>query len=279
MKLVDLDGKAAIVTGGTDGIGLATGLELARRGAHVYLTHRWGSADEDEIRRRFAESGGRAPSIVCADVSCDADTRSLMTRVQDDHDRVEVFVSNVSFAHVGRGPDDLSRSALLRSLEYSAWPFVAYLQEIRRVFGRCPRYAIGMSSHGPDYHLPGYDFVAASKTVMETFCRYLTADLLGEDIRVNVLRAWFVETKSLVATFGPEFAPFCRAYHGPDFFLAPEEVARAVSALCSGLLDGVKGQVLTLDRGLDFSDNLVRLFANRERLGLSPSSARSDAAV
>lgn len=279
MTLNDLTDKAAIVTGGTTGIGLATGLALARRGAHVYLTHRWGSSDEDEIRRRFADAGALEPVIVCADVSSDEDTRSLMERIRQDHDRVEVFVSNVSFAHVSRDLDDLSLSALTRSLDYSAWPFVAYLQEIRRTFGTYPRYAIGMSSLGPDYFLPGYDFVAAAKTVMETFCRYLTADLLGEDIRINVLRAWFVETQSLLATFGPDFAPFCREYHGPDFFLQPDDVANAVETLCGGRMDGVKGQVLSLDRGFDFCDNVVRLFQDRERLGWVPAGDRPQAAV
>ena len=44
-----LDGKAVLITGGTDGIGRACGLLFARQGAHVYLTHRWGSADEDAL--------------------------------------------------------------------------------------------------------------------------------------------------------------------------------------------------------------------------------------
>ena len=57
----DYTGKVVLITGGTKGIGLATGLAFARHGAQVYLTHRWGSADEDEIRARFAELGAPAP--------------------------------------------------------------------------------------------------------------------------------------------------------------------------------------------------------------------------
>ena len=49
----DLTNKAVIITGGTDGIGRACGLLFARHGAHVYLTHRWGSADEDELKAAF----------------------------------------------------------------------------------------------------------------------------------------------------------------------------------------------------------------------------------
>lgn len=264
-----LDGKAVIITGGTDGIGRACGLLFARHGAHVYLTHRWGSADEDELRAAFTSVGAREPEVVEADASLDEDTEALMQLVKRDHDGVEAILSNVSFAHVSKNHDDLDKKSFLRSLGYSAWPFIGYLQAAHAAFGRYPRYAVGMSSRGPEYFLPGYDFVAASKTVMETFCRYLTADLLSEDVRINVLRANPVETRSLEATFGPEFAPFCKKYYGEGFFVAPEEVAAAALGLCSGLMDAVKGQVLLLDRGFGFADNVVRLFSQREQHGLS----------
>jgi NAD(P)-dependent dehydrogenase (short-subunit alcohol dehydrogenase family) len=265
----NLDGKAVVITGGTDGIGRACGLLFARHGAHVYLTHRWGSADEDELRGAFTAVGAREPVIIEADASLDEDTEALMQRIKNDHDRVEAVISNVSFAHVSKSHDDLDKKSFLRSLGYSAWPFIGYLQAVHAAFGRYPRYAIGMSSRGPEYFLPGYDFVAASKVVMETFCRYLTADLLSEDIRINVVRANPVETRSLEATFGPEFAPFCKQYYGEGFFVAPEEVASAALGLCSGLMDAVKGQVLLLDRGFGFADNVVRLFSQREQHGLS----------
>ena len=60
----DLTAQAVIITGGTDGIGRACGLLFARHGAHVYLTHRWGSADEDQLQAEFRSAGARAPVIV-----------------------------------------------------------------------------------------------------------------------------------------------------------------------------------------------------------------------
>lgn len=264
----DLKDQAVIITGGTAGIGLATGLLFGKHGAQVYLTHRWGSADEDALQARFAAEGAPAPVIVEADASQDEDTEALMQQVRQRHDSVFALISNVSFAHVSKSHTDLDRKSFLRSLGYSAWPFVGYLQAIHHAFGRYPRYVVGMSSRGPEYFLPGYDFVAASKTVMETFCRYLTADLLSEDVRINILRANPVETASLEATFGPEFVPFCKKFYSEGWFITPEEVAGAALALCSGLMDGVKGQILLLDRGLGFADNVVRLFSARERHGL-----------
>lgn len=263
-----LDGKAVLITGGTKGIGLACGLAYARYGARTYLTHRWGSADEDAIRTSFEQIGAPLPVILEADASNDDDTQALMQRIKDDVGALEVLIANVSFAHISQTHTDLSFKALKRSLEYSSWPFIAYIQQAKAMFGKLPRYVIGMSSRGPEYFLPGYDFVAASKAVMETFCRYLTSDLLSEDIRINVLRANPVETDSLEATFGPEFAPFCKKWYAEGFFVQPEEVADAAVALASGLMDGVRGQVLLLDRGYGFSDNVVRLFTERARYGV-----------
>ncbi|KIG15424.1 putative short chain dehydrogenase [Enhygromyxa salina] len=263
-----LEGKAVLITGGTKGIGLACGLAYGRQGARTYLTHRWGSADEGAIRASFEQAGAPPPVILEADVSQDEDTEALMQRIKDDVGALEVLITNVSFAHVSQTHDDLSFKGLKRSLEYSSWPFIGYMQHAKAILGRLPRYAIGMSSRGPEYFLPGYDFVAASKAVMETFCRYLTSDLLEEDIRINVLRANPVETESLESTFGPEFAPFCKKWYADGFFIQPEEVADAAVALSSGLMDGVRGQVLLLDRGFGFSDNVVRLFTERERFGL-----------
>ena len=51
--------------------------------------------------------------------------------------------------------------------------------------------------------------------------------------------------------------------------MSPDEVAQATLGLCSGLMDGVKGQILLLDNACGFGDNVVRMFTDRERLGLT----------
>jgi enoyl-[acyl-carrier-protein] reductase (NADH) len=53
-----------------------------------------------------------------------------------------------------------------------------------------------------------------------------------------------------------------------ELYIDAKEVSNCVVALCSGLLDGMRGQVLTVDRGQSFLDNLMRLYDDRERLGL-----------
>ena len=112
-----------------------------------------------------------------------------------------------------------------------------------------------MSSEGPDRYVRHYDFVATSKAVLETLARYAAMRLEG--VNLNVVRAGYVWTESFRATFGDEFAGFAKARGLDRHFVHPEEIAHAILALCSGLLDGMTGQVLAVDRGLPFFETLA----------------------
>ncbi len=266
--IADLRDKAVLVTGGTAGVGLATGLAFGAAGARCVLTYRWGSADEDELRARFAEVGAPQPLLVEADIGEPDDTQALMDQVADHFDHIEVLISNASIALVPRSFDDWSERGLLQSMHLSTWPMVAYTRAIRDRFGRYPRYVVAMSSDGPDKFAAGYDFVAASKSALETLCRYMTYHLRNEDVRINVLRSRSVRTASFESTFGAEMAAFADKLVRPECWVPATEVGNAALALCSGRMDAVCGQVLTVDRGTAFSDNLMQLFARRDELDL-----------
>ena len=266
--IADFRGKAVLVTGGTAGIGLATALAFAARGAECTLTYRFGSADEDEVKARFAALGAPAPVLVQADAAKHEDTDALLAGMRERHRSVEALISNVSAAMIVNGFEDYDQRGLHQSIDQSAWPMVEYTRRIRKVFGRYPRYVVGMSSTGPDSFSVGYDFVAASKAVMETLCRYMNYRLFDEDVRINVIRSRSVRTASFDATFGEGFAEFARGFTRERHFLPPEEVAEAALALCSGMMDGVSGQVITIDRGTTFFDNLMRLYNERDDLDL-----------
>lgn len=266
--LNDYNGKAVVITGGTKGIGLATGLAFGRHGAHVYLTHAWASADEDEVRKQFADAGAPEPAIVEADASREEDTQSLLEQVARDHDGVEMLLSNVCVVQITRGFEDLSQRALNKSLEYSAWPMVGYLQQIKKKFGKYPRYTVGTSSDGPDHYYQGYELVALSKAVMEVFAQYLVRHLTPEGASINILRTRNVITESALAVHGEEYPDFMRKYGGESHFITCEQVAESILALCSGLLDAMNGQIVNVDKGGPFSDNLMRMYRRREQWGL-----------
>jgi NAD(P)-dependent dehydrogenase (short-subunit alcohol dehydrogenase family) len=269
----DYRGQVVLITGGTRGIGLATGLAYGRLGAHVTLTHKWGSADEDAIFKAFADAGAPVPTIAEADAGSPEDTESLVQGIRDKHGRLDVFVSNVAFAQIVKTMDDYQKRALLRSIDYSVWPMVEYTKKIKAIFGTYPRYVIGLSSVGPDKYTANYDFVASSKAVMETLCKYLAFRLGPEGTRVNVVRAALVRTESLHATMGPECVPFIERFD-PSMFVSVEEVANTILALTSGLMDAMNGQVVSVDHGAPFYDNIMRLYGDRDKINLAAKPAR-----
>jgi NAD(P)-dependent dehydrogenase (short-subunit alcohol dehydrogenase family) len=258
----DFTGRAVLVTGGTRGIGLATGLAFGRLGADVTLTHKWGSVEDEAILTAFADAGAPAPSIVQADASQEADVRDVIDGIRARHDRLEVLVSNVAFGAAVNGLDDYSRKALHTGLDYSAWPIVAHTQAARAAFGRAPRYIVGVSSQGSETMHVGYDLIGATKAVLETLCRYLHYRLREEGTTVNVVRTRFVDTVSLADTFGPDFRPFVQRFE-PDVLTPPAEIADAVVGICSGLMDALGGQVLDVDRGAGLYENFSRLYQER----------------
>lgn len=244
-----------LITGGTAGIGRATGLAFARYGAAVVLTHRWGSADEERLCDEYAALGAPSPRIIEADASRPEDTEQLMRRLADEVQGIDVLISNVCVAPRIEALAEHSERALLNTLDYSSWPLIGYLQGIDRHFGALPPHVVVSSSDGADVHYPGYAYVALSKAVLETFVRYLAVSLRPRGVVVNALRSRMVVTEGLADMFGRGIHDLAEKFQ--ELAVPPEEVADTTVALCSGKLDGVSGQVVVVDRGARFLDNAM----------------------
>ncbi|MCU0318163.1 MAG: SDR family oxidoreductase [Amoebophilaceae bacterium] len=263
--------KVVLITGGTKGIGLSTGLAFAKQGAQCVLTYKWERSKTELalLSDAFLSRGYKAPLLVQSDVTQEEDIANLLEQILlTCGDGVEVFVSNVSFATLTRSLDDYAERFLLKSIEYSVWPIVAFIRAIKQTFGCYPRYVLGLSSNGPDAYHVNYDFVAASKALLETMVQYLNYRFREEGLIINAVRARFVKTESLWATFGAGFEAFGERYNVADLFVEASEVGDAILALCSGLMDGIRGQIINVDKGSTFADNIMSYYEQRHTLGI-----------
>jgi len=262
--VVDLSGKTALITGGTRGIGLATALELGAAGAQTVLTFKWGSAEEGEMLDFFESRGAPKPMLFEADVSREEDTVSLMDSLRGFVANIDILISNVGFALRAETLNDYRKKSLYKTFDYSSWPIIDYTKRIKENFGEYPKYVIGISSNGPDHYYRGYDYVAASKTLLEFFTRYLAVHLYQENCRVNSVRFGTVRTASFNAMFGDEYFKWLKDSKGlnESYLLSAEDCGKVVLALCSGLMDAINGQIIEADLGLPFVDNAMMDYLN-----------------
>jgi 3-oxoacyl-[acyl-carrier protein] reductase len=91
--MVNLEGKTAIITGGTRGIGKAIVLKLAERGAAVALNFRKSSKEADELVKEIKDNGGKAMAVQ-ADVSNFNDAQEMVKKVVDEFGSIDILVTN-----------------------------------------------------------------------------------------------------------------------------------------------------------------------------------------
>ena len=122
--------RVVLITGGTKGMAsppLCVSPRRAPSHHHVRLGERRGRGDPFPI-----ESFTR-PVLIQANVVDKQDTEALLLKIQEQFGGVDVFISNVSFASLIKSPADYSEKMLLKSIEYSTWPMIGYIQEMERL--------------------------------------------------------------------------------------------------------------------------------------------------
>src|SRR5258708_27657296 len=139
----EFDGKVAIVTGGTRGLGRATALRLARGGATLALNYR---RDEQSARRTLEEVRAFAPRSILlqADLGEDEQVRAMVRRVGEELGRVDILIANAA-ATAFRPLLELKPHHLARTFNLSVVGFVAAVQESARL----------MSAGGPVVSVSG----------------------------------------------------------------------------------------------------------------------------
>ena len=245
--LMPLEGKVALVTGASRGIGRAIARRLAAAGCDVvvnyHLSHDGADAACAEVRAL-----GRRALAVQADVASPESQDELFARLRSDFRRLDVVVSNAASGVV--------RPLLEATLKH--WRFCAETNAFalvmlaQRALGLMPRGGriVALSSLGAARALPGYGLVGASKAALESLVRALAVELGPHGIRVNAVSAGAVDTDALTAFPAREalLAGFAaRAPLGPT--LTPEAVAAAVLLLCLPESDAITGSTLVVDGG------------------------------
>ena len=238
-QFATLDGKLALVTGASRGIGRAIAVGLAAAGAEVVLGYRSG---KDEAEQLAAELGARA---IQADVSSAEDAKRLVEEAGD----VDVLVNNAGLTRDGllaRMSDDDWRTVIetnLSSVFYTCRAVTRPMMKKRR--GSIVNISSVVGVHG-NFGQTNY---AASKAGIIGFTKSLARELGSRNVRANVVAPGYV--KSQLTDVLPEEATAAMIQNTPLGRVAePEEIAGAVRFLASDEAAFITGEVLLVDGGL-----------------------------
>jgi len=234
-----LEGKRALVTGASRGIGRAIAVELARAGAEVVVGYRTGKDEAGEVAN---EIGGRA---VQADVSDPDDAARLVEEAGE----LDVLVNNAGITRDGllaRMPDEDWRAVLETNLSSVFYTCRATARSMmRKRSGSIVNLSSIVGVHGN----PGQANYGAAKAGIIGFTKSLARELGGRGVRANVVAPGYVHTRLTdVLPDGlkqqmVEATPLGRIG-------SPEDVASAVRFLCSDEAAFITGEVLLVDGGL-----------------------------
>jgi len=245
--------KTVLVTGGTKGIGLACVKAFSGMGAKVYGTYLWGD-NLDQLEQDFS-SHICPPTFIQADASDERQSEALITSISQEFRSIDILISNVAFAPQFK--ETYQYRELEASIQHNAWPLITYLELIKKAFSHHPKHVVALTSEGHrSCHLDRYDYVAASKAVLESLVKYISA---REEIIVNCISPGVVDTEAFDLVFGKNAQAFLKK-HDPDFVIPAEDVANVAVALCSGLMDAVRGQIIKVDKGKMFTDTFLKWF-------------------
>jgi len=249
---MDLSGKTAIVTGSAVGVGRATALDLARRGANIVINYSRSEDDAKEAVRQVEALGAKA-LLVRTDVSVDAEVRSMVQQTVDTFGSVDVLVNNAAMTHFVNFAD-------LEGMKEEYWDRILAVN-LKGAFFCCRAVAESMRKTGRGAivnvaSIAGIRAIgssiayAASKAGLINMTVAL-ARVLAPEVRVNAVAPGFIDTRwlreGLAAVYEPAKAQ--TAERTPLKRVAsPEDVSQIILSLIEGA-DFVTGQCVVVDGG------------------------------
>jgi len=191
------DGKIALITGGSRGLGRSMALHLARQGTDVILTYRSNRTEADAVVAEIAKLGGHAASLQL-DTALVAGFDEFIARLRETltttwgRDRFDFLVNNAgvgvhaSFAETSEVQFDELMNVHLKGVFFLTQKLLPLIVDGGRI--------VNVSSGLARFSLPGYAAYASMKGAIEVLTKYLAKELGARKITVNVLAPGAIET-------------------------------------------------------------------------------------
>jgi NAD(P)-dependent dehydrogenase (short-subunit alcohol dehydrogenase family) len=247
-----LEGRVALVTGGSAGIGLASSLAFAREGARVMI----GSRDRERGEAAVAavQAAGGEAHFQPTDVGVPAEVEALVAACVEHFGRLDCAFNNAATGGPGKLCADIEEEEFERTVAVNlrgAW--LCMKHEIRQMLRQGGGAIVNMSSVDGLTGSPNGSDYSASKHGVDGLTKSAAIEYGRKGIRVNAICGGGFATEMLARGYGHDLA-WVESYRRPAIPLGrlgrPEECAEAAVWLCSDAASYVTGVCLPVDGGL-----------------------------
>ncbi len=243
-----LDGKTALVTGGSRGIGKSIALQLAAAGANVLLTYARSAEAAEEVVRQIQDTGRKALAVQ-ADAVNYSEAEKVVAAAQEAFNGLDILVNNAG----------ITRDTLIMRMTEQQWDEVIetnlksvfnYSKAVIRPMMKARSGSIiNISSVVGIAGNAGQTNYAASKAGIIGFSKSLAKEVASRNIRVNVIAPGYISTE-MTGKLDENVLKSIEAQIPLKRAGDPEEVADAVVFLASGAASYLTGAVLNVDGGM-----------------------------
>jgi len=244
-----LEGKVALITGGTSGIGKATALAFAREGAKVVVSGRR-EKEGAEVVAEIKAAGGEA-SFCRADVAKDDGVKALVAFTESTYGRLDVAFNNAGVETMAP-LDQVAEDEYRRVFDINVWGVLNSMRhEVPVMLKNGGGAIVNTSSVAGHVGMAGVSVYVASKHAVEGLTKSVALEFADKNIRVNAVAPAAIETDMIDRFAGKEgeMREYLKSLHPIGRMGKSEEIAEAVVFLCSDKASFITGESLKVDGG------------------------------
>jgi enoyl-[acyl-carrier protein] reductase III len=252
---MSLDGKSALVTGSSRGIGRGIALKLAEQGVRVAINYCSNEAAARDTLAKVRAVGGDG-FIIQADVSRPTDIRHLFKTLEAEFGTLDIFVSNArpELPEFYGSPLEITQAQWDMAFASQAQAFFLGVRAALPLMGQGGRIiALTYAPGGRSGSWQSWIAMGSAKAAMESAVRYFAVALAKRGITVNSISPGFTED-SVLNSLPPQAQEMVRNWHAEGWtpmgrLGTPADIGKMVALLCSEDAGWMTGQLLTVDGG------------------------------